>query len=99
MPMPCSGTPAGPGTVRPLRRAGAAPALAKAKAPTSRPISGLKQGLSTRCLRFARQVALEDARLACAVGQTLRSGTFTRRSSPKGFFDVSYIAFLLSQAS
>jgi len=71
----------------------AAPVVPTTKAPaTTWYFEAPSHGFGTRCLRFARKVALQDARLASAVSHTLRSGTFTRRTPTKGFSHASYIA-------
>jgi hypothetical protein len=56
--------PGGTGHTRPLRCAGAAPVLTKTKARRGLALGAQSHGLGTRCLRFARTITGQDARLA-----------------------------------
>ena len=72
----------------------AAPVTKKTKAARDYNVFGAQShGLGTRCLRFARCIATEDARLAsrCWPNSTGRVW-LTRKVPAKGFRDASYIA-------
>jgi hypothetical protein len=56
-------------------------------------------GSGTRCLRFARGVAPPGRKTRFRLlARLFRVGSLSHWVPPKGFFDASYIAFLLSQA-
>ncbi len=92
VPMLCSQTPAGPDPLGQYHGPARPPPGQRRRLLRLGQFRGLRQGFSTRCLRFARQVTRADARLTCGAGQALRSGTFTRRTPSIGFFDASYFA-------
>jgi hypothetical protein len=98
--LPCSSTPAGLETSGPYDVPSMAPAVSTTKAPTITADFGAgSHGFGTRCLRLARRgCAPADARLAAAVGQTLRRGTYTHRTPFERFPLCSVHRFLLSQA-
>src|ERR1700682_4586627 len=90
--MPCSLTPAGP-----IRQA----IQRDRRGPRSQHDEGSPRfgtfgaqwhGLGTGCLRFARWVTPEDARLASGCWPLYQAGLITRRVPTKGFRDASYIA-------
>ena len=57
-------------------------------------------GSGTRCLRFARWVTPPGRKTRFRLlARLFRVGSLAHWVPPKGFFDASYIAFLLSQAS
>jgi hypothetical protein len=57
-------------------------------------------GSGTRCLRFARWVTPPGRKTRFRLlARLFRVGSLSHWVPPKGFFDASYIAFLLSQAS
>jgi len=56
-------------------------------------------GSGTRCLRFARWVAPPGRKTRFRLlARLFRVGSLSHWVPPKGFFDASYIAFLLPQA-
>ena len=63
-PTPCSPTPAGADTPRRIGVPAVAPVVSKTKAPTGSTLGAQSHGLDASCLRFARTIAGQDARLA-----------------------------------
>ena len=64
-PTPCSSTPVGADMPCHISMAAVAPALSNAKAPTGSARGAQSHGLGAGCLRFARIITDQDARLAC----------------------------------
>jgi hypothetical protein len=100
VPAPTSKTPAGPPSQACTGEQARPPLARTAGAPTTRPISGLNRpARDTRCLRFARRVAPPGRKTRFRLlARLYRVGSTAHWVPPKGFFDASYIAFLLSQA-
>src|SRR5262249_4563251 len=71
-----------------------------AGAPAMRPNFGAEwAGSGTRCLRFARWVAPPGRKTRFRLlARLFRVGSLSHWVPPQGFFDASYIAFLLPQA-
>ncbi len=100
VPAPASETPAGPPSQAGTGGQARPPLARTAGAPTTRPISGLNgPAQDTRCLRFVRRVTPPGRKTRFRLlARLYRVGSRAHWVPPKGFFDASYIAFLLSQA-
>ena len=85
--------------VRPLRHAGAAPALTTTKAPAFATFEAQSHGFGTGCLRFAGRVTPPPRKTRFRLlARLYRTGLATRRVPSKGFKAVSLHLILLSQA-
>ena len=93
-------TPAGPPSPASTGGQARPPHARTAGAPAMRPNFGAEwAGSDTRCLRFARWVAPPGRTTRFRLlARLFRVGSPSHWVPPKGFFDASYIAFLLSQA-